>query len=131
MPPTARYYKDSASVPDPRCVAQPSRAAIGDESESHTAIARRRIPHNINENLPGPARRLAKPLSHLRKRGNAFQQAWKVASYAPDLPGRGHRRPPRRQIVPRKLNLPLAARRRVGHIGPNGAVAEWLKAAVC
>ena len=28
-------------------------------------------------------------------------------------------------------NLPLAARPRVGHIGPNGAVAEWLKAAVC
>jgi hypothetical protein len=29
------------------------------------------------------------------------------------------------------LNLPLAARRCVGHIGLNGAVAEWLKAAVC
>jgi hypothetical protein len=28
-------------------------------------------------------------------------------------------------------NLPLAARARVGHIGPTGAVAEWLKAAVC
>ena len=28
-------------------------------------------------------------------------------------------------------NLPLAARPRVGHIGPDGAVAEWLKAAVC
>lgn len=28
-------------------------------------------------------------------------------------------------------NLPLAARARVGHIGLNGAVAEWLKAAVC
>ena len=28
-------------------------------------------------------------------------------------------------------NLPLAARPRVGHIRPNGAVAEWLKAAVC
>ena len=28
-------------------------------------------------------------------------------------------------------NLPLAARPGVGHIGPNGAVAEWLKAAVC
>jgi hypothetical protein len=27
--------------------------------------------------------------------------------------------------------LPLAARPRVGHIGLNGAVAEWLKAAVC
>jgi hypothetical protein len=29
------------------------------------------------------------------------------------------------------LKLPLAARRCVGHIGRNGAVAEWLKAAVC
>jgi hypothetical protein len=28
-------------------------------------------------------------------------------------------------------NLPLAARRRVGHIGHIGDVAEWLKAAVC
>ena len=28
-------------------------------------------------------------------------------------------------------NLPLAARRRLGHIGRYGAVAEWLKAAVC
>ena len=28
-------------------------------------------------------------------------------------------------------NLPLAARARVGHIGLDGAVAEWLKAAVC
>jgi len=28
-------------------------------------------------------------------------------------------------------NLPLAARPWVGHIGPVGAVAEWLKAAVC
>jgi hypothetical protein len=28
-------------------------------------------------------------------------------------------------------NLPLAARRRVGHIGLVGDVAEWLKAAVC
>jgi hypothetical protein len=32
---------------------------------------------------------------------------------------------------PRDLNLPLAARPRVGHIRPYGAVAEWLKAAVC
>jgi hypothetical protein len=31
----------------------------------------------------------------------------------------------------RDLNLPLAAGPRVGHIGPYGAVAEWLKAAVC
>ena len=31
----------------------------------------------------------------------------------------------------RNLNLPLAARPRVGHIRPCGAVAEWLKAAVC
>ena len=30
-----------------------------------------------------------------------------------------------------KRNLPLAARPRVGHIGLNGAVAEWLKAPVC
>ena len=29
------------------------------------------------------------------------------------------------------LNLPLAAHPCVGHIGLNGAVAEWLKAAVC
>jgi hypothetical protein len=29
------------------------------------------------------------------------------------------------------LNLPLAARPCVGHIRPHGAVAEWLKAAVC
>jgi hypothetical protein len=28
-------------------------------------------------------------------------------------------------------NLPLAAHRRVRHIGPTGDVAEWLKAAVC
>jgi hypothetical protein len=28
-------------------------------------------------------------------------------------------------------NLPLAARRCVGHIGHTGDVAEWLKAAVC
>jgi hypothetical protein len=28
-------------------------------------------------------------------------------------------------------NLPLAARPCVGHIGLTGAVAEWLKAAVC
>jgi len=28
-------------------------------------------------------------------------------------------------------NLLLAARARVGHIRRNGAVAEWLKAAVC
>ena len=32
---------------------------------------------------------------------------------------------------PAASNLPLAARRRVGHIGPAGDVAEWLKAAVC
>jgi hypothetical protein len=31
----------------------------------------------------------------------------------------------------RDPNLPLAASPRVGHIGPHGAVAEWLKAAVC
>ncbi|HTL54073.1 MAG TPA: hypothetical protein VL361_00285, partial [Candidatus Limnocylindrales bacterium] len=31
----------------------------------------------------------------------------------------------------RNLHLPLAARALVGHIRPNGAVAEWLKAAVC
>ena len=31
----------------------------------------------------------------------------------------------------RNLNLPLAARPRVGHIRSHGAVAEWLKAAVC
>jgi hypothetical protein len=30
-----------------------------------------------------------------------------------------------------RSNLPLAARPCVGHIGANGAVAEWLKAAVC
>jgi hypothetical protein len=29
------------------------------------------------------------------------------------------------------INLPLAAHPCVGHIGLNGAVAEWLKAAVC
>ena len=29
------------------------------------------------------------------------------------------------------LNLPLAARPRVGHIRLTGDVAEWLKAAVC
>jgi hypothetical protein len=29
------------------------------------------------------------------------------------------------------LNLPLAARPHVGHIGLTGDVAEWLKAAVC
>jgi hypothetical protein len=29
------------------------------------------------------------------------------------------------------FKLQLAARPRVGHIGHNGAVAEWLKAAVC
>jgi hypothetical protein len=29
------------------------------------------------------------------------------------------------------LNLPLAARLRVGHIRLTGDVAEWLKAAVC
>jgi len=29
------------------------------------------------------------------------------------------------------VHLPLAAGPRVGHIGLNGAVAEWLKAAVC
>ena len=33
--------------------------------------------------------------------------------------------------IPPAPNLPLAARRRVGHIGPYGAMAEWLKAAVC
>jgi hypothetical protein len=39
----------------------------------------------------------------------------------------------RRQITRNSpaCNLPLAARPRVGHIGPDGAVAEWLKAAVC
>jgi hypothetical protein len=31
----------------------------------------------------------------------------------------------------RASNLPLAACPRVGHIGPAGDVAEWLKAAVC
>ena len=31
----------------------------------------------------------------------------------------------------RNPNLPLAARPGLGHIRPNGAVAEWLKAAVC
>jgi hypothetical protein len=31
----------------------------------------------------------------------------------------------------RNLNLPLAAGPRVRHIRANGAVAEWLKAAVC
>ena len=31
----------------------------------------------------------------------------------------------------RRRHLPLAARPRVGHIGLTGAVAEWLKAAVC
>jgi hypothetical protein len=31
----------------------------------------------------------------------------------------------------RGRHLPLAARPRVGHIGLTGAVAEWLKAAVC
>jgi hypothetical protein len=31
----------------------------------------------------------------------------------------------------RDMNLPLAAGPRVGHIGPAGDVAEWLKAAVC
>ena len=31
----------------------------------------------------------------------------------------------------RNLNLPLAAGPRVGHIRAYGAVAEWLKAAVC
>jgi len=33
--------------------------------------------------------------------------------------------------VPYTWNLPLAARRRLGHIGLAGDVAEWLKAAVC
>src|ERR1700732_222222 len=33
--------------------------------------------------------------------------------------------------IPLLRNLPLAARPRVGHIDRNGAVAEWLKAAVC
>jgi hypothetical protein len=32
---------------------------------------------------------------------------------------------------PHDLNLALAARLRVGHIGLAGDVAEWLKAAVC
>jgi hypothetical protein len=36
--------------------------------------------------------------------------------------------PPRSSAAP---NLPLAAHRRVRHIGPTGDVAEWLKAAVC
>ena len=37
----------------------------------------------------------------------------------------------KRLVNPSTPNLPLAARVRVGHIGPDGAVAEWLKAAVC
>ena len=40
-------------------------------------------------------------------------------------------RTPARQRVGDAGNLPLAARRRVGHIGRIGDVAEWLKAAVC
>jgi len=38
---------------------------------------------------------------------------------------------PRRMVSSHHMNLSLAARRRVGHIGLNGDVAEWLKAAVC
>jgi hypothetical protein len=44
---------------------------------------------------------------------------------APDPLGRCHR------MATARFNLPLAACPRVGHIGPAGDVAEWLKAAVC
>lgn len=37
----------------------------------------------------------------------------------------------RHQMALRNPHLVLAARPRVGHIRPHGAVAEWLKAAVC
>ena len=37
----------------------------------------------------------------------------------------------RHQMALRNPNLTLAARACVGHIRPHGAVAEWLKAAVC
>jgi hypothetical protein len=50
-------------------------------------------------------------------------------------PGRlnqtGHRCRPYLSEKPMAANLPLAACRRVGHIGLAGDVAEWLKAAVC
>jgi hypothetical protein len=41
------------------------------------------------------------------------------------------RRPPLPEHSLVSLNLPLAGRPRVGHIGAAGDVAEWLKAAVC
>jgi hypothetical protein len=43
----------------------------------------------------------------------------------------GSNRVHNRFVNTRADNLPLAARRRVGHIGRTGDVAEWLKAAVC
>ena len=59
--------------------------------------------------IGGPERRL--PVAGFR--GMASAQAVQIAGNSADW------------------NLPLAARARVGHIGLTGAVAEWLKAAVC
>ena len=43
----------------------------------------------------------------------------------------GHQESSKWLAIAAAPNLPLAARPRVGHIGLDGAVAEWLKAAVC
>jgi hypothetical protein len=61
-------------------------------------------------------------------------QGWRVGDRG-SLGGVSGRRafcdPVQNRFVRRASNLPLAARRRLGHIGLHGDVAEWLKAAVC
>jgi hypothetical protein len=61
-------------------------------------------------------------------------QGWRVGDRG-SLGGVSRRRafcdPVQNRFVRRASNLPLAARRRLGHIGLHGDVAEWLKAAVC
>ena len=55
---------------------------------------------------------------------------WPSRAHGPKSGNRLHR-VHNRLVSMRAGNLPLAARRRVGHIGRTGDVAEWLKAAVC
>ncbi len=78
-------------------------------------VARGKIEQHLGGKSPAPSR-LFQPQTSFessvwKSRNRKYQIYWLADSTA--------------------LNLPLAAYPCVGHIGPNGAVAEWLKAAVC
>jgi hypothetical protein len=135
-------FRMAPATADANCV----RAGISGKSiESAATASSKNGPTARSANADGKRRRETEAHSGSAKRAMRRRLAAAAAGAEqirdPKVPGCGCERSPERLIgSPRvrkwlsnsaALNLPLAARPRVGHIGLTGDVAEWLKAAVC